>query len=269
MLLAVDVGNTNTVLGVCEGGVVRDAFRITTPPTWTRDDVGLLVRGLLDGVGYAPRPGARLAGGAVMCSVVPSVTAAWEACLESLFGEPPVVVTARTAVGLEILYRDPYSVGGDRLADAMAVLRYYSAPAIVVDLGTATTFDVIDSRGRYLGGVIAPGVVTGASELFRRAARLAAVELSIPARVVGQSTEESIQSGVMFGAGAQVDGIVRRIIAEQGFAPTVIATGGLAPLVARVSETIAIVDEDLTIKGLVAIYDAVRGANAPGGTSAA
>lgn len=259
MLLAVDVGNTNTVIGVCEDGEVRDSFRVTTPATWTRDDVGLLVRGLLSGGGYAPAPGRRLSGGAVLCSVVPSVTAAWETCLDSLFGEPPVVVSARTAVGLEILYRDPYSVGGDRLADAMAVLKHYTAPAIVVDLGTATTFDVIDDQGRYLGGVIAPGVVTGASELFRRAARLAAVELSIPERVVGLSTEESIQSGVLFGAGGQVDGIVRRIIAEQGFAPTVIATGGLAPLVAQVSETIAIVDEDLTIKGLLAIYEAVRG----------
>ncbi len=258
MLLAVDVGNTNTVVGVCVAGEVRDAFRITTPATWTRDDVGLLVRGLLDGAGYGAAPGQRLAGSAVLCSVVPSVTGAWEACLESLFGEPPVVVSARTAVGLEILYRDPYSVGGDRLADAMAVLKHYTAPAIVVDLGTATTFDVIDAEGRYLGGVIAPGVVTGAQELFRRAARLAAVELSLPDRVVGQSTEESIQSGVLYGAGGQVDGIVRRIIDEQQFAPTVIATGGLAPLVAQVSETITVVDEELTIKGLLAIHEASR-----------
>lgn len=258
MLLAVDVGNTNTVIGICDGSEVRESFRLTTPATWTRDDVGLLVRGVLESAGRAPRPGQHLPGGAVLCSVVPAVTGAWEAALAGFFGEPPVVVTARTVVGLEILYRDPYSVGGDRLADAIAVLRHYAAPAIVVDLGTATTFDVIDPAGRYLGGVIAPGVLTGASELFRRAARLAAVELSIPERVVGQSTEESIQSGVLYGAGGAVDGIVRRIIAEQMFNPIVIATGGLAPLIARVSDTIQVVDEDLTLKGLIAIHEVVR-----------
>ncbi len=258
MLLAVDVGNTNTVVGLCDGREVRESFRLTTPSTWTRDDVHLLLRGLLQSAGFAPRPGERLEGGAVLCSVVPAVTGAWEAALATCFGEPPVVVTARTAVGLEILYRDPHSVGGDRLADAIAVLEHYGAPAIVVDLGTATTFDVIDAAGRYLGGVIAPGVVTGASELFRRAARLAVVELALPDQVVGQSTEESIQAGVLFGAGGAVDGIVRRIIAEQRFEPTVIATGGLAPLIAQVSETIQVIDEDLTIKGLIAIHAAVR-----------
>jgi type III pantothenate kinase len=265
MLLAIDVGNTNIVVGVCVAGRLARTFRVTSPQSWTADDAGLLIRNLLMQAGLRTDQLARVSGGAVLCSVVPSLTAPLEDCLRDLFGEAPVVVSAHSTLGLEILYRDPYSVGGDRLADAIAVLRHYRTPAIVVDLGTATTFDVIDDGGRYLGGVIAPGVMTAAADLVRRAARLAAVELVIPSEVVGRSTEESLQSGIIYGAAGQVDGIVRRIISERRFEPIVIATGGLAQLVAQVSETVHIVDEALTLKGLLAVYEQTRG---PASTSA-
>jgi type III pantothenate kinase len=257
MLLAIDVGNTNTVIGVCEGNTVTRSFRVTSSTTWTSDDAELLIRGLLAQAGVVGRDG-RVEGDSVLCSVVPSLTGPVAQCLERMFGRAPVIVSSRTAGGLEILYRDPHSVGGDRIADAVAVLRHYRAPAIVVDLGTATTFDVLDEGGRYLGGVISPGVITAAADLFRRAARLAAVELVLPPQVVGLSTEESIQSGVLYGAAGQVDGIVRRIITEVGFDPTVIATGGLAPLVAQVADSIDVVDETLTLKGLIAIHERQR-----------
>lgn len=258
MLLAIDVGNTNTVIGVCEGDAVTRSFRVTSPSTWTTDDAEILLRGLLDQSGVASRSARHVDGDAALCSVVPSLTGAVAQCCERIFGRPPVIASSRTAGDLEILYRDPHSVGADRIADALAVLRHYRPPAIVVDLGTATTFDVLDDRGRYLGGVISPGVITAAADLFRRAARLAAVELVLPPQVVGLSTEESIQSGVLYGVAGQVDGIVRRIVAEVGFDPTVIATGGLAPLVAQVADTIDVVDESLTLKGLIIIHAAER-----------
>ncbi len=258
MLLAIDVGNTNTVIGVCEGDRVARSFRVTSSTSWTSDDAEFLLRGLLQQAGITGSGTGLVSGDSVLCSVVPALTGALTHCLERMFGRAPVVVSSRTAGDLEILYRDPHSVGGDRIADAVAVLRHYRPPAIVVDLGTATTFDVLDDEGRYLGGVIAPGLMTAAADLFRRAARLAEVELVLPPQVVGLSTEESIQSGVLYGAAGQVDGIVRRIIAEVGFDPTVIATGGLAPLVAQVSDCIDVVDEALTLKGLLVIHERQR-----------
>ena len=171
-------------------------------------------------------------------------------------------MNAKTAGDLPIRYHDPSSVGADRIANAVAVRALYGTPAIVVDLGTATTFDCISGDGEYLGGVIAPGVMTSAEELFRRAARLPRVELRKPERALGRATEESLQAGVVWGAAGQVDALVRRLAIEMRATPHVIATGGLAALIAPECETINVVDGTLTLQGLRLIWE--KAANEPG-----
>jgi type III pantothenate kinase len=196
--------------------------------------------------------------GAVLCSVVPALTLPWAAALAARCGEAPVEVSPATAKGLKVRYRDPSAVGADRIANAVAARTLYGVPAIVVDLGTATTFDCISRQGAYLGGAIAPGVATSADELFRRAARLPRVELRRPARALGRTTEESLQAGVLWGAAGQVDALVRRLALEMQGTPVVIATGGLAATVAPECETINRVDETLTLKGMRLIWEDAR-----------
>ncbi len=253
-VLAVDVGNTQTVLGVFEGNDIRDLFRLTSGLPRTGDELLPIVERLI--APYLEQ--LRASGRSVIGSVVPAQTGAWETLLESLLGRAPVTASARDARGLKIEVLDPSSVGIDRIANAVAATELYRLPAIVVDLGTATTFDVILAGPRYLGGAIAPGLMTSAEELFRRAARLAKVEIRRPERAVGHTTEESIQSGVFFGAVAQIDGLVRRIAHELRIRPLVIATGGLANAVAAESETIEKVDAALTLQGLRIMEERAR-----------
>src|SRR5262249_39974667 len=193
--------------------------------------------------------------GAVLCSGAPALTLPWAEGLERLSGAPPVEVNAETARDLPIRYHDKTSVGADRIANAVAVRALYGTPAIVVDLGTATTFDCVSKEGEYLGGVIAPGVMTSAEELFRRAARIPRVELRKPSHVLGRATQESLQAGVVWGAAGQVDALVRRLAIEMHGTPHVIATGGLAPLIAPECETVNVVDATLTLKGLRLIWE--------------
>ena len=258
MLLAIDVGNTEVTLGLFDGPTLTRSFRLSSETRRTQDEVALVLRQVfpvLDGAkGHA----------AVIASVVPAVTPVFLAAARALCGAEPVEITASSARDLTIEYRDPASMGADRIANAVGALARYGAPIIVVDFGTATTFDVILAERRYRGGVIAPGLVTGADHLIRRAARLSAFELRAPDRVVGQSTEESLQSGVYYGAVGQVDAIVRRIAAEERIQPTVIATGGLASMIAAHSETIQKVDPDLTLYGLRILAEpSGRGLRAP------
>ena len=252
-LLAVDIGNTDTVVGVLEGRKVRGFWRLTSART-TADEIGLRLEALLrrDGVGADAR---RL--GAVVCSVAPALTGAWLEALESLTGAPAIEVTAATAKSLPIRYHDKSVVGADRIANAMGA-RLYGTPAIVVDLGTATTFDCVSQQGAYLGGVIAPGVMTSAEELFRRAARIPRVELRRPVRALGRNTEESLQAGVVWGTAGQVDALVRRLALEMKGTPHVIGTGGLAKLIAPECETINVVDEALTLKGMALLWEENR-----------
>ena len=219
MLLAIDVGNTEVTLGLFDGRRLTRSFRLSSETRRTPDEVVLLLRQVFPGLG------GRAGHAAVIASVVPTVTASYLQAARALCGEEPLEVSSETESGVEIEYRDPSSMGADRIANAAAALELYGAPVIVVDFGTATTFDVIVKERRYLGGVIAPGIVTGAEQLIRRAARLSSFELRPPARVVGRSTEESLQSGVYYGAVGQVDAIVRRIAKEERIKPTVIATG--------------------------------------------
>jgi type III pantothenate kinase len=245
-ILAIDVGNTQTVIGVLEGERVCDLFRVTSGTPRTGDELLPIVERLV-----APWSTALAASGrAVVGSVVPSLTPAWAGMVKRLLGRAPLIASAESAAGLRIDLLDPASIGVDRIANAVAVAALYRLPAIVVDLGTATTFDVVLPGPRYAGGAIAPGPATSAEELFRRAARLARVELKPPRRAVGRTTEECIQSGVYWGTCGQIDGLVRRLAQERRIRPFVLATGGLAELFAAGAETIDAVDPALTLQGL-------------------
>ncbi len=267
MLLAIDIGNTEVTLGLFDGGKLKRSYRVSSETRRTADEAALLLRQIapeLAGMNGAAEPaakgkGARRATAAphasVMASVVPPQTAIFAEAVKQLLGKAPHEVTAASAPWLPIDYHDPGAVGADRIANAVAVIERHGTPAIVVDFGTATTFDVISKDGRYLGGVIAPGALTGAENLIRRAARLGAFEIKAPARVVGKSTEESLQSGLLYGAVGQVDAIVRLIAAETRMRPKVVATGGLAKAIAIHSKTIQKVDANLTLHGLRTIYE--------------
>jgi type III pantothenate kinase len=253
-LIAVDIGNSDTVVGWFEGSELREFWRLTSGRQ-TADELRLTLRGLLHDHPHATRAGGS---GAVLCSVVPALTPGWMAALERVSGSSPVEVSADTARDLPIRYHDRTAVGADRIANAVAARALYGTPAIVVDLGTATTFDCVSKSGAYLGGVIAPGVGTSSEELFRRAARLPRVELRKPERALGRTTEESLRAGVLWGAAGQVDALVRRIAIEMKGTPNVIATGGWAGLVAPECETINVVDEALTLKGMKLLWEANR-----------
>jgi type III pantothenate kinase len=246
----VDVGNSETVVGLLEGLQVARFWRLTSERL-TADEAVLRIRSLLAEAGARDADGVL---GAVVCSVAPSLTLAWVEALARVAGKPPVEVGAATAPSLPIRYHDRTAVGADRIANAVAARKLYGTPAIVVDFGTATTFDCISRQGAYLGGVIAPGVLTSAEELFRRAARIPRVELRRPVRALGRTTEEALQAGVVWGTAGQVDALVRRLALEMKGTPHVIATGGLAAMIAPECETVNRVDETLTLKGMAMIW---------------
>jgi type III pantothenate kinase len=247
-LLAVDIGNSDVVVGLFHGEMVHGFWRITSTRA-TADEIGFWLDALVHGRAGAHEKLGRVRA-AVLCSVVPALTRQWGAALERFCGRAPLEVSVASAKGLRIRYRDPSAVGADRIANAIAVRALYGTPAIVVDLGTATTFDCVSRDGDYLGGVIAPGVGTSSEELFRRAARIPRVEMRRPSRAVGRTTEESLRAGVIWGHAGQVDALVRRLALEMKGTPHVIATGGWAGIVAPECETINRVDEALTLKGM-------------------
>ena len=254
MLLAIDVGNTHTVIGVYDGEKPVADWRMASLTHRTVDENWLTIksfcadRGIpvsaIDGVGIS--------------SVVPDLTGVFESLARKYFGVEPVTVTASLDLGIRVLYTDPSAVGADRLCNAIAGFRKYGGPLIVIDFGTATTFDVISATGDYLGGVITLGLESTAGELHRRAARLPKIELRFPASVIGKETEASMQSGVMFGAVDAVEGTVRRIAAELGGKPRVIATGGLSALVAERTTVIEACEPSLVLDGVRLIYERVK-----------
>jgi type III pantothenate kinase len=249
-VIAVDIGNSETVIGLMHDRVVERFWRVTSG-RMTADEIVLQLDALLRQAHVAT--GEKL--GAVLCSVAPQLTFAWERALAGRCGEAVVEITVATAKTLPIRYHDRSAVGADRIANAVAARGLYGTPAIVVDLGTATTFDCVSREGAYLGGAIAPGVVTSAEELFRRAARIARVELRRPERALGRTTEESLRAGVLWGAAGQVDALVRRLALEMRGTPHVIATGGLASTIAPECETVNVVDETLTLKGMALLWE--------------
>jgi len=257
MLLAIDVGNSETVLGLFEGERLRHQWRVTSFPRCTGDELFALLHALLASVDRTPA----VVTGIAVCSVVPELSSAYRSLGQRLHGEDPLLVGHETVPDLPILNLDPASVGADRLANAVGVRRAYGSPAIVVDLGTATTFDVVSAKGEYVGGVIAPGVLTSAQALFQRGARLPRVEVRPPLRVVGRTTEESMQAGIFLSAVGGIDSLVRAIVEEQGFPPglPVVATGGLAGSISEASKTITAVDAALTLNGVRLVWEGQEG----------
>lgn len=256
-LLAIDIGNTHTVIGVFERNRLVKYFRLASNHALTVDECGLLIRQLLANKSGArpPRIGALEFSGIVIASVVPPLTSVYEEMATRYSGIEPLIVSADLPLGVKIKYTDPHQVGADRLANAVAAFDLFGGPTIVVDLGTATTFDVISKKGEYLGGAIAPGIETSAADLFRRAAQLFKVKLERPRDVIGKTTEESLRAGIIFGTVGQIDFIVRKIETELGQKARVIATGGLAGLVAKDSKTIQKIHPTLTLEGLRIIFE--------------
>ena len=251
MLMAVDVGNTNVTLGVFQGDELRARWRVSTDPHRTADDYGAVLLKLL------PHQGLNLGqiSHVAIASVVPPLTTTFREVCQRYFGIRPLVVEAGIRTGLRLLVDNPSAVGADRVVDALAAHRLYGGPAIVVDFGTATTFEAVSREGDFLGGAIAPGIVIASEALFLKTARLSRVELARPAHVIGKNTLAAIQSGVILGYVGLVEGIVGRIKQELGGSAKVIATGGLAPLVASETPAIDLVDGDLTLKGLRLIHE--------------
>ncbi|MFM9014062.1 MAG: type III pantothenate kinase [Gemmatimonadota bacterium] len=257
MLLVADVGNTETTLGLCVDGAVRHHWRVTTEAARTPDELHLLLHGLLGAAGIDAR---QLAGGAVG-SVVPAVTAPLAESMARLIGKGPVIIDARSPLGITLAVDEPMTVGADRVINPLAASRLYGVDCVVVDLGTATTYDCVTADGVFLGGVIQPGIRTSAETLFRRTAKLAATELVAPAKVIGTRTDECIRSGVIYGAAESVDGIVRRIKREwpRPGVPKVVATGGLAALIQPHSAEIELTEPDLTLIGLCMAHGILAG----------
>src|SRR5437868_7061336 len=251
MLLVIDIGNTNTSLGVFDGETLVAHWRLTTARSRTVDEWGVHARNLFSLAELDVTSIDAIA----IASVVPPLNFTLRRMAEIYFHLTPLFIDHTVDTGVTILYEPASDVGADRIVDAVAAIKKYGAPCIVVDFGTATTFDAINSQGEYLGGVITPGITISADALFKRAAKLPRVEIRRPQQTIGSATVEAMQSGLYHGYVGLVDGILRKMIDELGGSPRVIATGGLAPLIAKGSEFIHEVDETLTLDGLRLVYE--------------
>ncbi|KJR97354.1 MAG: hypothetical protein VR68_12945 [Peptococcaceae bacterium BRH_c4a] len=251
MILVFDIGNTNIVLGVYEGKNMVENWRISTTTHRTADEYGVLLKALFNNAGLSFE---RIEA-VVISSVVPPLMMNLGIMSKKYFGFPPLVVGPGIKTGIQIKYENPREVGADRIVNAIAGYELYGGPLIIVDFGTATTFCAITAKGEYLGGSIAPGIGISTEALFSRASKLPRVELVKPATVIGKNTVSSMQSGIIFGFAGQVDAIVMRMKKEMTGNPQVLATGGLAELIAQESQTIDRVDALLTLTGLRIIYE--------------
>jgi type III pantothenate kinase len=251
VILVVDVGNTNIVLGVYQGRQLTHHWRLSTNRSATVDEYGVLISNLFQLAGVK----ANQMKGVILSCVVPPLMSTLEQLFIEYVGKAALVVGPGIKTGLNIRYENPREVGADRIVNAVAGIEQYGTPLVVVDFGTATTFDYIDATGAYLGGAIVPGIGISAEALYQRAAKLPRVELTKPRTVIGRNTVAAMQAGIIFGYAGQVDGIVKRISKEFNVQPRVIATGGLAELIAGESETIEKVDPLLTLEGLRIVYE--------------
>ena len=257
MLLAVDVGNSHTVIGVFKGEELVDHWRIGTDDRRTPDELALLFQGFLGLHGMSFE---RHVTGVCVGSVVPTVTQQLREMTRRYFHFNPIVVEPGVRTGVPILTDNPKEVGADRIVNAVAAVHIYGGPCVVVDFGTATTFDAVSEKGEYLGGAIAPGIGISVEALSAAGAQLRKVELAKPRNVIGKSTVEALQSGIVYGFAGQIDGIVERMVKELGGNARVIATGGLAPVVLDASTMVDVHEPWLTLVGLRLVYEKNAGA---------
>ncbi|MUG48192.1 type III pantothenate kinase [Paenibacillus woosongensis] len=251
MFVVVDVGNSNIVLGIYKGRELLHHFRLSTNRQSTADEYGVKIHNLFQmskiAVGDIE--------GVIISSVVPPLMHVLEELCEKYLRKKPLIVGPGIKTGLNLRYENPREVGADRIVNAVAAVEQYGGPLVVVDFGTATTFDCIDAAGNYLGGAIVPGIGISTEALYQRASKLPRIELEKPRKVIGRNTVHAMQSGIIFGYAGQVDGIVNRIRREMNAEPKVIATGGLAELIASEAESIQEVNQLLTLEGLRIIYE--------------
>ncbi|MCI9129287.1 MAG: type III pantothenate kinase [Eggerthellaceae bacterium] len=247
MLAAVDVGNTQTVIGIYDGPDLLVSWRLPTERNATPDQIASTLIPLMSSANV---PFANVTRG-ICASVVPHLSVVWQHAISSLFGAEALLCTAESAGELFTAdYPHPEEIGADRVADAVACKAIYGYPSIVVDFGTATNMEVIDDRGMFIGGIIAPGLETSAATLTSRASKLPSINLEEPKCAIGRNTQEAMESGIVFGEVARVEGLLRRIQEQLGYTATAVATGGLAPRIACLSNQIHHVDPELTLKGL-------------------
>lgn len=252
MLVTIDVGNTQTTIGLfAPDGTNEMCWRMPTLPTDTSDSLRSRLHGYfaMDGFNF------RAVTDAAVASVVPVLTRAWLRCFQRMLGHDPILVGPGASCGIELNLKNPSAVGADRIANAVAAVRRYGSPVIVVDFGTATNIDVVDATGAYRGGTIGPGLMLSADALFARAAKLSSVPIENPPHALGNSTETALQSGLVIGAAAQAEGLVARIKAELDIEDaTVVGTGGLARTVSAATDLFDVIDPDLTLRGIREIW---------------
>lgn len=251
MLLTVDIGNTQTAMGLFDGEELVAHWVFTTRAQDTADEVQFA----LDGQFKLHGVDAGSCGDVVIASVVPALTEIWATVARRVTGHEPIIVGPGIKTGLAMYYDNPAEVGADRVADAIAAIKLVGAPCVVVDLGTTTNIEVIDKQGRFMGGIIAPGMGTGANSMFSHAARLPQVDIAEPAHAIGTNTIDAMRSGIVYGEVSRIDGLVRRIFAELGYKTPVIATGGFSGMISDLSETITLREPRLTLHGLQLVHE--------------
>jgi type III pantothenate kinase len=250
MLLAIDIGNTETTMGVFEGELKKAAFQMTTSIHRTADESAVLLLSILKNRGLEASDITEVA----LCSVVPPLTLIFDDMIKRYFNVSPLIVAAGIKTGIRICMDNPKEVGADRIVDAVAAHHLYGGPVIIVDMGTATTFEIVSKNGDYLGGAIAPGMLSSAEALFQRAAMLPRIDLTAPNKVIGTNTIDAMKSGVVYGYVGLVESMVQRMQKEIGIKARVVATGGFSSLIARETKVIDEVNPDLTLIGLRLIY---------------